>query len=212
MMKAFLMLVWLLFAGYGLAQFEHFQVFLLDDDGYEQGLLGHERDEVSGFSFSAVPQTLENPPLVGKEQASIRVSPKDNPSFRIGDYVVICFSPQQDMYVRILDTTPAGKTHQLYPEEDMGVLVSANTYYCAGDRQSDVLIYADESSGLGEGKLYLYGSSENIPLSAEADWALPSGQQSGYDFASEPNTGQSQRQGDGQHIYEAWLLYRFEGP
>ncbi|MEZ4605680.1 MAG: hypothetical protein R2865_02445 [Deinococcales bacterium] len=76
--------------------------------------------------------------------------------FHLNDYVIMCFMPESDMYVRLVDTKPKGGSAQLYPAEG-SVAVEAHQRYCIGDSNSDVLVYADEGTGLGKGTLYLLG-------------------------------------------------------
>src|SRR5690554_3349946 len=120
-------------------------------------------------------------------------------TFNIGDYVVLCFDPGQDLYIQILDTTPAGVTHQLYPEAG-AVLVSGGRTYCVGDGSQDLYIYADEASGTGAGKVWVYGVTEESNVPTDGDWPRP---MSSIGFGTAVVGSISA--GDGK--FEAWFNY-----
>lgn len=187
--------------------FNEFAIYKIDNyEEYQNWSEGRETDEATGFSFASKKRHNKKEPInvVSPEKSEDDFASTE---FYFDEYVVICFTPVADLFIRLIDTTPNGITHQLYPYEDTAVQVIAGQDYCVGDAMSDVELYLDEESGIGEGLLYLYGTTIENDLNAEEDFALPSGMQSGFGFASVRRTGQSEREKGEQKIYESWIKY-----
>ena len=203
-MKVLLTLA-LLLSTVALAQIEDFHIVRLAD-----------ADELSEFTRQATTEADEADQSGLSFASSSRVEDVATPEedleengFRIGDYTVLCFEPVQTMYIRILDTTPTGTTHQLYPAEG-SVQVEGGQMYCIGDENSDVQFRADEASGIGEGILWIFGSETNMSQDVVDDWKVPSAMSamSRHGFERVPTKGTATvDQPDESEIYEAWLRY-----
>lgn len=92
--------------------------------------------------------------------------------FRIGEYIVLCFTPKQSLYIRLLDTKPNGQVAQIYPANNGTVLFDGGKTHCIGDRGP--YFYADEASGIGEGILWFHGSTHDSSGQSLAEWQVPS--------------------------------------
>jgi len=132
--------------------------------------------------------------------------------FHLGEYVVMCFTPEKDMYIRLMDTKPNGGTAQLYPVEG-SVAVAADTRYCIGNRDSEVLVYADEATGLGKGTLYLLGveAEEDFPDVSTIANIPPGWEQSGLAWLTKP-AGSLEIEVEDDKLYEAYFNYEILEP
>ena len=100
------------------------------------------------------------------------------PSFRVNELLVLCFTPAQSGFVLVFDAPIEGDFQQLYPnvlthpEGETYAEVTAGQQYCFGGRDSFPL-YHPEDEGIGIGKVSItLTSSEEFQLS-DADYAIP---------------------------------------
>lgn len=187
---AFALLSLVFSTGVAFAQIVDFTVTLLNDPRMvaEYADAADMRfDPASGLSFA----------VVGTDADAVPTDVGSAREFRLGDYVVLCFTPLQSMYIQILDTTPSGRTHQLYPAEG-AVPVLDGRRYCAGDGSSELYFYADEASGIGEGVLWIYGTRRQSDVARAGDWPVPQGPDSSAEFGTT-----IRREG----TFEAWYRY-----
>lgn len=103
--------------------------------------------------------------------------------FKLNEYIVLCFTPRQSLYIRLMDTRPNNTTAQLYPEGNGTVLVEGGETHCIGDRGP--YFYADEASGIGRGVLWFYGSTKDTSGRDLTGLDVPASQ-SGQSWASTP--------------------------
>lgn len=231
MKKLLVTVVFLVTVGaFAQSQLDNFVVYNLDTEGYDEfsEQMVTQRDSSTGLSFGRELRNQEegSNAVTSTENTQEPIQGSTNPSteldsipFYLGQYVVMCFTPRQDLYVRLLDTQPSGKTTQLYPVPENGsVKVVKDTTYCAGDENSDVFLYADEASGIGKGVLYLLGAEKESDLPSNGELEniakTPVGQtQSSLGWGRQMRpSGSATTEVNGVDLQEAYFRYEILEP
>lgn len=97
-------------------------------------------------------------------------------TFQVGDYIVLCFTPPVNLYMRIFDQAPNGTSSQIYPiDGNTSRQVKGGSRHCIGNQQSDTLLEMASSSGTGQGTVWLIGTASEQQANQMdlKDFALP---------------------------------------
>ena len=116
-------------------------------------------------------------------------------NFRLNQFVVVCFTSTKSIVMRMVDTTPMGKTQKIFPFEKSFARIDANTEYCLGGPESEATLRMGEKSGAGHGLLHLIGAPDEKSLPPIDTGSLPR-------IDAEKN-GEASR----DNFFEAWFKY-----
>lgn len=207
-------LVVCLISSVGFAQLNDFTINRVSSDDEREALgdkLQMKKDNGTGFSIGLGWDTED----YQKPDEIIGAETLESNQFFIGEYAIMCFTPEKDMFVRLFDTKPTGKTLQLYPRKNeaaeyMSAEVKATFRYCIGDSKSDVRVYADEKSGTGKGVLYLIGVEDEADFpDLDSIGDIPPGWEFnglGWDTEDVADSIEFEEE-EGVTIYEAYYKY-----
>jgi len=165
----------------------------------------------SNQSLASNDRPTSNGMVLGPRYGSGRMSSKPNFKtqtlfeqdgvFRVGQTIVICFTPSIEMDVKLMDHSPAGILKQIFPYGGGTARAASGKEHCIGERESAVTLTMDDKSGVGKGKVYLVGvrAGEVIPDVTAAD--LPGG------FGSRSRGGVARSLRNEKTLFEAWIDY-----
>lgn len=129
-------------------------------------------------------------------------------SFKQGDFIMLCFKPPVSLHIRIVDTAPNGKETVLFPSDgNVAHKVTGGKRYCVGDENSNTLLMMDEASGIGKGKVWIIGTSneKQAQTLSQNQFSLP---QTGEDY--EKAAGSVSSKIGIVTKFEGWVSYEVE--
>lgn len=123
------------------------------------------------------------------------ISDFDAGKFKLGQFVVVCFTPSKAMKLRMIDTNPKGRKTKLFPYRKLSIQVAGGVEYCLGDPKSALTLRMGKKSGKGRGILYFVGAPRDGKLPDYNDRPIPK-----ID-ATENGTDSNGK------LFEAWVIY-----